>query len=119
MADISSRLGAVGIDCEDPSRLGSFWQQALGYEAQAFGDDYVFLTDPKGSGVEVFVQRVPEPRVAKNRLHIDLYAPDEEAEAARLEGLGARRLRKFTQHGTWIVMADPEGNEFCVCRQEG
>lgn len=118
MGTVPSRLGAIGIDCADPETLGNFWQQALGYERKRAGEGYVDLIDPDGLPIEVFVQRVPEPKITKNRVHIDLYAQDEEAEADRLVTLGAKRLGKFTESCTWIVMTDPEGNEFCVCRRD-
>ncbi|MFC6343180.1 VOC family protein, partial [Nocardioides hankookensis] len=61
--------------------------------------------------------RVPEPKTAKNRLHLDVAAPDVEAEVTRLVGLGATRVADTDEYGyTWTVMADPEGNEFCVAR---
>jgi predicted enzyme related to lactoylglutathione lyase len=75
---------------------------------------------PEGDRPHVLLQQVPEPKQAKNRVHIDLYAEDIEAEATRLVGLGAKRLSDgpMSEHGVcWIVMADPEGNEFCVCDQ--
>ena len=71
-----------------------------------------------GLGRRLLFQRVPEPKTVKNRMHLDIETPDVSAEAARLEGLGARRVQaeEMHEHGTtWIVMADPEGNEFCVC----
>lgn len=67
------------------------------------------------------LQRVPEPKVSKNRMHLDIIEADIEAEAARLEALGARRLTDTLEEALgnvvlrWIIMADPEGNEFCVC----
>ncbi|MEZ5270759.1 MAG: VOC family protein [Ilumatobacteraceae bacterium] len=63
----------------------------------------------------LLLQTVAEPKAAKNRLHLDLHVPDVEAEAARLEGLGAVRVGRSDEFGiSWIVMNDPEGNEFCV-----
>ncbi|MFB7864001.1 VOC family protein [Streptomyces sp. NPDC056069] len=70
-----------------------------------------------GLGRRILFQRVPEPKAGKNRLHLDLHpAPGtREAEVARLEGLGAKALRQVAEPGgSWTVMADPEGNEFCV-----
>jgi predicted enzyme related to lactoylglutathione lyase len=64
------------------------------------------------------LQAVDEPKTAKNRMHLDIETPRVDAEVARLEALGARRLEADTrsEHGSrWVVMADPEGNEFCVC----
>lgn len=70
-----------------------------------------------GRGMRILFQSVPEPKTVKNRLHLDIhYGPDRyEAEADRLAGLGATRLSEHDEQGSkWIVMADPEGNEFCV-----
>jgi predicted enzyme related to lactoylglutathione lyase len=69
-------------------------------------------------GPKLLLQRVPEAKSVKNRMHLDIDATDIEAEAARLEALGATRVQpdQVHEHGTsWILMADPEGNEFCVC----
>lgn len=107
------------LDCADPDRLVAFWSEALGYEPFGRAGGYRSLVDPEGVGPKLILQRVPEPKVAKNRFHLDLLAEDIEAEAARLEALGATRLRPepFEEHGTaWILLADPEGNELCVCR---
>jgi hypothetical protein len=110
-------LGFV-LDCADPSALAPFWAAALGYVNVGEVDNYVLLLPDGRAGPKLILQRVPEPKSAKNRMHFDLHPPDIEAEAARLEGLGARRLQAepLHEHGTnWILMADPEGNEFCVC----
>jgi predicted enzyme related to lactoylglutathione lyase len=125
-----SGITSVVIDCRDPHRLARFWSEALGYqpsrgredwddlrsEAEAGTLDWVRLTGP---GVAVAFQRVPEPKVVKNRVHLDLASTDEEAEAARLEELGATRLRRSEDpDDVFVVLADPEGNEFCVVRAE-
>ena len=61
--------------------------------------------------------KVPEPKIAKNRIHLDLMAPDPEAEVDRLVKLGATWVADLDEYGhTWTVMADPEGNEFCVAK---
>jgi catechol 2,3-dioxygenase-like lactoylglutathione lyase family enzyme len=120
----------VVIDCRDPHRLARFWAGALGYqpskgvedwddlrsEAEAGELDWVRLT---GAGVAVAFQRVPEPKAVKNRVHLDLASIDEESEASRLEALGATRLRRSEDpDDVFVVLADPEGNEFCVVRAE-
>ncbi len=107
----------LGIDTNDLDRAAAFWQAATGYVEQARITDYVLLADPDGGGVNVLLQRVPEPRTGKNRLHLDLTADDADAAATELERLGATRLRRFDEPGdTWIVLHDPDGNEFCVCQ---
>jgi predicted enzyme related to lactoylglutathione lyase len=107
------------LDCADVDRLGRFWAAALGYEPFGRAGAYRSLVDPAGVGPKLILQGVPEPKQGKNRFHLDVLADDIEAEAARLVGLGASRLRDepFAEHGTrWVTMADPEGNEFCVCQ---
>ncbi len=117
MGPVPASIGLV-LDCADPDRLAPFWSAALGYANLGSAGSYVLLAPEGGSGPNLLLQRVPEPRVAKNRMHVDLHTPDIEAEASRLVELGARRLQRapLEEHGThWVLMADPEGNEFCVC----
>jgi hypothetical protein len=114
------RIQCLCIDSADPAQLASFWQVALGWRRTHEEDGQIVLEPPAGSREDGIVPdllflKVPEPRSGKNRLHLDLRPVDQAAEVARLEGLGARR----TDVGqgpevTWTVMADPEGNEFCV-----
>ena len=113
----SAGLGLV-LDCADPVKLAEFWAPALGYVSVGEAGSYVALFPNGRAGPKLLLQRVAEPKVAKNRMHFDIEVPDIEAEAARLVALGATRVREDTlsEHGsTWILMADPEGNEFCVC----
>ena len=115
---MATRLELV-LDCADPDRVASFWAAALGYERFGAAGPYRSLVDPDGGSPKLILQHVAEPKTVKNRLHLDLQVDDIEVEAARLVELGAVRLapEAFSEHGTsWIVMADPEGNEFCVCR---
>lgn len=112
-----ARLGLV-LDCADPDTLATFWASALGYTNVGALGSYVLLTDPDGSGPQLLLQRVPEPKAGKNRMHFDLHTGDIAGEADRLAGLGARRLETepIGEHGMhWYLMADPEGNEFCIC----
>ena len=137
----------VVIDCADPERLASFWASALGYKLQDPPEGYPtwedFLremkvpedqwnaasavVDPEGKGPRVYFQRVPEGKVAKNRVHLDLNVgggpgtPLEkrkarvDGEAERLAGEGATKVRPVDQRGEyWVVMQDPESNEFCL-----
>ena len=115
MSDV--QIGLV-LDCEDPGRLATFWAAALGLTELGSAGSYVVLVDERGRLPKLLLQRVDEPKTTKNRMHLDIDHPDVEAEAARLEALGARRAEAASrlEHGTgWIVMVDPEGNEFCVC----
>jgi len=107
------------LDCADPDRLAEFWAAALGYQRGGLHEPYVVLKPQDGDAPELLLQRVPEPKVAKNRMHLDMRIVDLGAEVARLEGLGARRLGdEIEEDGfRWFVMADPEGNEFCLCQE--
>jgi predicted enzyme related to lactoylglutathione lyase len=107
------------LDCEDPKALAPFWAGALGYKEIAAAGQYVVLGTGDRTQHELILQGVAEPKTAKNRMHLDIHTPDVEAEAQRLEALGARRLEgpieEWGEH--WIILADPEGNELCVCHE--
>jgi hypothetical protein len=131
----------ITFDCADPASLGVFWAAALGYPRPDVEGWHRFLRehgrseedlnatfaldDPAGARPRLFFQRVPEPKVAKNRVHLDLAAPatsdndrrgDIDAFVERLRGMGAFELRSVEDDGGYfVVMTDPEGNEFCVC----
>lgn len=101
----------------DPRTLAQFWAPALGYRDAGWPHEpYVVLIGEKGLDGPLVLQRVFEPKEGESA-YIDVYADDIEAEADRLTQLGARRISDpYDEHGAkWIVMADPEGNEFCVC----
>ena len=108
-------IGLV-LDCADPRRLATFWTDALHYANLGAAGGYVLLADEAGKGPNLLLQQVDEPKVGKNRMHFDLHEADVDAEVARLEALGATRVDGPTEeHGSrWVVMADPEGNEFCL-----
>ena len=114
------RIQCLCIDTTDPSRLAGFWESALGWRRTYDEDDQVVLEPPKGSpedGVapDLLFLRVPEEKAVKNRLHLDLRPKDQAAEVARLEALGARRADVGQGPDvSWVVMADPDGNEFDV-----
>jgi predicted enzyme related to lactoylglutathione lyase len=113
---MAARIGLV-LDCADPERLAEFWSAALGYTSLGGAGSYVLLVDESGAQPKLLLQRVPEPKSAKNRMHLDIECPDVADESDRLERLGATRVQgPMSEHGsTWVVMHDPEGNEFCVC----
>lgn len=105
----------VVIDCNHLEDMTAFWQSITGYDVDDKDQASARLVDPHGRGPAILLQRVPELRTTKNRLHLDLTAGDLEAAATEAQGVGARRLRSFTQPGdAWIVLVDPEGNEFCI-----
>jgi predicted enzyme related to lactoylglutathione lyase len=115
------RLGWIQIDCADPEALAGFWSEVLGVEIDqpALGDPphYVGLIPATPHEPVVTFQRVTEGKTTKNRLHLDVAVDEVEAATLRIEGLGGRRLpsRDFSEYGFhWRVMADPEGNEFCL-----
>jgi len=113
-------MAMITIDCVDPRKLAEFWTAALGTTvAQDFGGEFLFLVPPEG-GLSLGLQRVPEPRAGKNRVHVDFGSQDREVEVKRLVGLGATEKEKHEVPGfAWTVLSDPEGNEFCVSGPRG
>ena len=112
-----TKLGLV-LDCSDAVALGEFWAGALGYRNVGKYGTYVVLLPTEPGEPKLLLQEVEEAKSGKNRMHFDIHVADIEAEAQRLEGLGATRsvAETLSEHGTtWVLMADPEGNEFCVC----
>ena len=118
------------VDCHHPAALARFWAAALdGYQVAAYDEEAMAdlaaqgITDPEedpsvlvepaaGTGLRLFFNLVPEDKTTKNRLHIDVTADDPAGERERLVGLGGRTLRRDPEG--WVVMADLEGNEFCL-----
>ncbi len=110
---MAASIAVIVIDCTDSAPVAKFWMAALGYEVAARNDDWIKLRDPNGVGPALAIDPVPEGKVVKNRVHLDLRPSGTlEAEVARLKELGAQVAREFP--GSHIVMRDPEGNEFCV-----
>lgn len=116
---MTTRIDVV-LDCADAERIAAFWVAALGYRHFGVAGNYRSLIPRSGeAGPKLILQEVSEVRNGKNRMHLDLVVGDVEAEVVRLEVLGAQRQgsEAVVEHATeWIVMADPEGNEFCVCK---
>jgi predicted enzyme related to lactoylglutathione lyase len=112
---MSLRLYGVVIDARDPKRLAEWWADALGWHVVFEAPDEVAVAkDEKTHPGLVFVP-VPESKTVKNRLHLDLAPDDRDVEVERLEKLGAKRVDiGQSSETTWVVLADPEGNEFCV-----
>ena len=133
----------IAVDAEDPHRLNRFWAAAVDYEIEdhhtqiqdivaagyATADDTIEIDgrlawktaaasrDPDGRGPRLLFQQVPEPKTTKNRVHLDLHVGEDrrDAEVERLIALGATKLWDGRQGPqTWVTLADPEGNEFCV-----
>ncbi len=105
------------LDCKDAKALAPFWSAVLGYKEVAAAAQYVVLGTGDRTQHELILQGVEEPKTGKNRMHLDIHAQDIEAEAGRLVGLGATKLAGPIEElgERWIVLADPEGNELCVC----
>jgi len=106
------------LDCADADALADFWASALGFRREAYAAPYVRLTDPRGRWPDLLLQQVPEPRHGKNRMHLDVQVLDVHAEAERLTGLGATVVEPAHDDDGFltVVLADPQGNEFCVLR---
>jgi hypothetical protein len=128
---MTSRITELSVDCAEPAALARFWAAALDYAVLHEDPDLVeigpagradeqLLADVRSGPVAptIFFARVPEEKVVKNRVHLDISPvdADRDAEIARLEALGARRTDLAPPEKTWVVMLDPEGNEFCVLR---
>jgi predicted enzyme related to lactoylglutathione lyase len=125
----------IVIDCSDLDVSARFWSGVLGYTAgppaagtveagtvEAGPDRYRGLQPDSGAGIDVLLQRVPDVKGQKNRLHLDLRTPDLDAEVGRVLDLGARLLTRepVTEDGwSWHILADPDGNEFCVLQPPG
>lgn len=106
------------LDVNDPERLAEFWCAALGYRRGGASPPYLTLEDPDGRRPDLLLQRVPEPKTGKNRMHLDLVVSDSAGETERLLGLGAGTGGPpFEEDGHRVqVLTDPEGNEFCIVR---
>jgi hypothetical protein len=108
-------LQNITVDCADPELVASFWSAALQISLHGPEDGQWWL-EPGGDGPDILFLSVPDTKSVKNRVHLDLRPDDQEAEVSRLASLGASRIDIGQGEVTWIVMADPEGNEFCVLR---
>lgn len=107
----------ITFDCSDAGHLCAFWAKALGCPVDAEATAFFALLTPD-DGLRLLFLQVPEPKAIKNRLHFDLAADDRPAEVERLLHLGAMRISDHDEFGhSWTVLADPEGNEFCVVQK--
>src|SRR5437667_11883625 len=112
MAKPKAEIADIIIDCSDPQRLASFWADLLGRPIEGRKGPYVWLQRCQGAPGVGF-QQVAEPRTGKNRVHVDIAMPDLIDAMRRIEALGGRRVDGY-EDGGFLVMADPEGNEFCL-----
>jgi len=110
-------LAAIVVDCARPDALAEFWARATGWDIKHTEPDFASLRAPAGTGPFLELLRVPDVKTVKNRLHVDV-APladgDSEAEARELEQAGGVRTDVGQGAVSWVVLADPEGSEFCV-----
>jgi predicted enzyme related to lactoylglutathione lyase len=116
---VALRPDALVFDTRDPMVEAIFWAGALGFDLDPDSDvTDAHISDPSARTSGAFFQSVPEPKVVKNRVHLDLRPTTTMAEEVeRLRHLGAAPIRFVDEgHGSWTVMGDPEGNEFCVLR---
>ena len=111
---MASRLYNLTIDAHHPAALAEFWCQVLDYRVAFSNPDEVGIEPPDDACPALVFVPVPKEKAVKNRLHLDLAPDDQVAEVERLLALGARRVDIGQGDVSWVVMADPEGNEFCV-----
>ena len=106
----------LAVDARDPVTLGRWWAQALAWVVVAEDDEEIEIRAAPDRLPGLLFLAVPDTKALKNRLHLDLRPDDQTGEVARLEAMGARRVDIGQGEQTWVVLADPEGNEFCVLR---
>jgi predicted enzyme related to lactoylglutathione lyase len=115
-------IRTITVDCADVGVVGRFWETILGWPLEVEPDGSDALLENPADGPNMLFQRVPEPKRVKNRVHLDLGPTDHtrDEEVARLQAAGATVVGDHRKpDGTgWVVMADPEGNEFCVERSD-
>ena len=105
---------AITMDVNNLETCAKFWSQVMGADILYQNEKYLRLGQ-KGGRPTLLLQKVPEPHKVKNRVHIDLDVPDLDAAVSRVQALGGNKLRKLNEYGIkWAVMADPDGNEFCL-----
>jgi len=112
MAETTVEIADIIIDCSDPELIAAFWAGLLGRPIVGKKGPYVWLKRHRG-GAGFGFQRVAEPKVGKNRVHLDISGPDILAVKDRIEALGGQQIDGY-EDGGFLVMADPEGNEFCI-----
>jgi catechol 2,3-dioxygenase-like lactoylglutathione lyase family enzyme len=116
---MSSAILNITFDCANPGRVARFWAALTGWELHEEdpqpGHEEYSVGAPAEGGSRLYFVAVPEPKVVKNRVHLDVVPPgDQQQEIARLVELGASVADEQPADGDWVIMHDPEGNEFCV-----
>jgi catechol 2,3-dioxygenase-like lactoylglutathione lyase family enzyme len=116
------RVGSIVLRVDDVEREAAFWTAALGYVRRAGDDDgFALLHAPDGGGPNLSLDRVKAADRVPPRIHLDLYADDQAAEVERLKALGATEVHwaKRPADADYLILADPEGNRFCVIDTSG
>ncbi len=116
MGAMGLRFQSTVVDCNDARRVGEFWAELLGMPLESDDDGTEHWIDFGPEGRDLLFLTVPEGKSGKNRLHIDLRPDDQAAEVERALSLGARHVDIGQGTQTWVVLADPAGNEFCILR---
>ena len=113
---VAAKLTEVIVDAADPHRLARFWAEVLGWRQLDADETGVEIGDPGGAEPTLVFVPVAEPKTVKNRVHLDVspVGCDQSEELARLLALGAVEVDVGQGEQTWVVLADPEGNEFCL-----
>lgn len=111
------RLGTIVVDVKDMKRAVAFWREALAWTIADESDNWTTLSDPQKKATDLALQRDADAKSGINRIHFDFYTDDVAKEVKRLEALGAHRAKwdYYSPGAKYVVMQDPEGNEFCVC----
>jgi predicted enzyme related to lactoylglutathione lyase len=112
------RLGWVVLDTPEPQQLAVFWERLLGWPRAGQDGQKVEFTSPDG-GAGLLLWRSPDRKTVKNRVHVDLIPDDQDAEVQRALELGATRVDIGQGEVSHVVLADPEGNEFCILHADG
>jgi predicted enzyme related to lactoylglutathione lyase len=115
---MSLNVEMITFDCSDPVRLATWWaEQFDGAAQELIPGEFVAVT--RADGPRLGFQKVPDPTPGKNRIHVDFGAADVDAEVTRLKSAGASETgqHRIGEHFRWVVMADPDGNAFCVAGQ--
>lgn len=108
-------IGAIVVNTNDMQSAVAFWTQALGYEVRDDDKAFTVLHDPNRGWVFLSLQLTDETKFSHNRLHLDLFTDDQPGEIARLQALGAEQIPwNYPEGADFVVMSDPDGNEFCV-----
>jgi predicted enzyme related to lactoylglutathione lyase len=115
---MNTKVWGIVVDCVDPDGLATFWSRLLNRDIADRAGPYVNLAPDPSGGPGIAFQKVVEPKRSKNRVHLDIHCDDVRAVARRVAELGGQRAAGY-EPGGFLVMADPEGNEFCLIPLSG